>query len=141
MALLNVTYLDEDAYLEMYNFLIESPVLQYLGVHTKTIHEERGDLRDVADCSTVKSTLSGTRGRTVSRMIIARLNDVTNYGFESVLQPSEWRSQVDHFKVRKYPDPFKMNLFYILSILISTKKWRIPSTRCYKMLPKMVSQR
>lgn len=104
LAMVNVTYLVAYADLAVEGFLIGSPVLQNLGVNTKTFLEERRDLFDVADCSAVKSL--GARGGKVSRLMIARIQGVSNDDVEPILQSTGGRPPVDYYTVRDEPDPF-----------------------------------
>lgn len=106
LALVNVTYLVADADLAAESLLIGLPVLQHLGVDTKTLLEERRDRLDGADCSAVKAATSGSGGGRVSRLMIARLNRVTNDSVEPVIHPDDNRHHVDFFKVREEADPF-----------------------------------
>lgn len=62
LEILNVTYHVADAYLAVESLLIELPVLQHLGIDTKTLLEERRDILDGADCSTIRATTSGYLG-------------------------------------------------------------------------------
>ena len=60
------------------DMLIGLPVLRHLGIDRKTLLEEKRDVLDGADCSTIRSPpLSGRHGK-ISRLMIARLHQVKN---------------------------------------------------------------
>lgn len=76
LALLNVELLVADADLAAEDVLIGLPVLRHLGVDTKTLLEERRDLLNGMDCSSIPATeQKGLPGR-VGRLMIARLNRI-----------------------------------------------------------------
>lgn len=110
LALVNVTFLVADADLSAEDLLIGLPVLQHLGVDSKTLLEERRDLLDGADCSSVRSLSPNSSGGLVSRLMTARLHGLLNSDLETSLPPDQNldapRPHVDYYQVREEPDPF-----------------------------------
>lgn len=106
LALVNVTYLVADAQLAVEDLLIGLPILKHLGIDTKTLLEERRDLLDGADCSTIRAASSGLHGGQVSRLMVARLNRTTNDAVEPVMEIFENRTRVDYYRVKEEVDPF-----------------------------------
>lgn len=96
LALVNVTFLVADADLAVEDLLIGLPVLQHLGVDTKSLLENKRDVLNGTDCSTVKPHITGGH---VSRLMIARLNRMTNEDFDA-------RPRVNYYDVRDEEDPF-----------------------------------
>lgn len=74
LALVNVTFLVVDADLFAEGLSIGLPVLQHLGVNTKTLLEQRRDALDGSDCSSVSKAISGENGGYVRRLMVARTN-------------------------------------------------------------------
>lgn len=74
LALTNVTFLVADAELACEPLIIGLPVIQHLQVDTRTLLENNRDVLDGADCSHIRNTANDSRGGTVSRMMISRLN-------------------------------------------------------------------
>lgn len=106
LALVNVTFLVADADLSVEDLLIGLPVLQHLGVDTKTLLEERRDLLDGSDCSSIGAANTGTPGGQVSRLMIARLNRVPNSHVSTDNPSVDTRPRVNYFKVKEEEDPF-----------------------------------
>lgn len=101
-----MTFLVADANLAVEDLLIGLPVLQHLDIDTKTLLEQKRDVLDGFDCSSIRNTPSGTRGGQVSRLMIARLNRVSNSDAEPSLTSKADRPHVDYYQVREEPDPF-----------------------------------
>lgn len=116
-------YLVADAILAAKDLLNGLPVLHYLGVDTKTLLEEHHDALDETDFLTVKMTNHGGNTGCVNRLIVSRLNRVSN---DAVVandeaeptttsspdttpdtQPKPSRGEfVDYVQVREEQDPF-----------------------------------
>lgn len=62
LALVGVTFLVLDADFAVKNLLVGLPVLQHLGIDTKTLLEQRRDVIDGANCSTIRSALLSSGG-------------------------------------------------------------------------------
>lgn len=71
LALVNVAFLVADADLLVEGLLIGLPVLQHLGVDTKTLSEGCRDLLEGSGCSSVAASHSGVHGGQVNRLMIA----------------------------------------------------------------------
>lgn len=76
LGMLNVEYLVADANLAVEDLLIGLPVLRYLGVDSKTSIEERSDLLDGSNCSSI-SGLRNESSRFVRCLMIGRLNRIS----------------------------------------------------------------
>lgn len=105
LALVNVTYLVADDDLAVEDLLIGLPVLQHLGIDTKSLLESKRDVLDGIDCSSVRSSTGTTCGGHVSRLISSRLNRVVDpFDFNTPPDPS--RPRVNFYSVQEEVDPF-----------------------------------
>lgn len=73
LALVNVIFLVADADLAVENSLIRLPVSQHLGVDTKTLLEDRCDLLDGTERSSINVANTSKNGDKVNGLMIARL--------------------------------------------------------------------
>lgn len=64
----------EDDKLAADGILLGLPLIQNLGILTKTMLEKHCDNRDGADCSNIQRNLSGGATGKVGRLMIARIN-------------------------------------------------------------------
>ena len=110
LALVNVTFLVADDELAAEDLLIGLPILQHLGIDSKSLLEQKRDLLDGVDCSAVRDLPGATRGGKVSRLMLARLNQVSNDEVDSAANPTDAsdpsRPTVNFFTVRNEQDPF-----------------------------------
>lgn len=105
------------------------PALLHLGVDTKTLLDERGDLIDGCDCSSIKVDRKGIGG-SVSPLMIARIKRVTNdavtdktvtFTTSNVVfdtsKAAMRETTIDYYDVREEEDPFTgssyLNPFHI----------------------------
>lgn len=79
-ALVSVTFLIVDEELAAEDYLIGLPILQHLGMDSMSLLEQKRDLLDGIDCSAVGDIPAPTRGGSVSRLMLARLNKVDSNG-------------------------------------------------------------
>lgn len=98
--------------------LLGLPILQYLGVDTKTLLEDRRDLLDGTDCGKVSASARTRDGKTgkIGRLMLARLNRVENEAVVPTRQDNTddadldaagvRKSSVDYYEVRDETDPF-----------------------------------
>lgn len=105
LALVNVTFLIPDDELAAEDVLLGLPLLQHLGIDTKTMLEQNRDNLDGADCSAILPSLSQEGIGKVGRLMIARLN--RQRGDEpSTMHSTDSRPRVNYFEVREEEDPF-----------------------------------
>lgn len=86
-------------------------------METKTLLEKISYLFEGVDCSEISSVPSAFRGCRVSRIMIARLNRVSNEAVETVDQDDYSLPHVNYYKVREEIDPFLDSSPMILSIM------------------------
>lgn len=106
LALVNVTFLVANADLSAEELLIGLPVLQHLGINTKTLLEQKHDVIDGVDCSSIRNETAASRGGYVSRLMIARINRASNSTVDSDKPLDDLRPRVNYFCVREEEDPF-----------------------------------
>lgn len=106
LALVNVSFLVADGELAVQDLLFGLPVLQHLGVDSKTLVEQRHGSLDGFDCSALKAAQAGTHGNQVGRLMIARLNRPPNPVEISAPPLVDSRPRDNYFKVREEKDPF-----------------------------------
>lgn len=80
LYLVIVSYLVVDADLSVEDLLVVLPVLLNMGVGTKSFSEKRRHLLGGVYCSSIRAASDRARGRQVSRLMIFRLNRLSNVG-------------------------------------------------------------
>eukprot|EP00737_Agarophyton_chilense_P003792 gb/GEZJ01004544.1/.p1 GENE.gb/GEZJ01004544.1/~~gb/GEZJ01004544.1/.p1 ORF type:complete len:294 (-),score=41.13 gb/GEZJ01004544.1/:342-1223(-) len=106
LALVNITFLVADEELTAEDLLIGLPVLEHLGVDTKTLLEEKRNFLDGFDCSSVCASQSSVLGGQLSRLMIARSNQLPNSeDFSSSLSDAT-RPSVNYDHVHEEQDTF-----------------------------------
>lgn len=106
MALVNVRFLGADAALAAEELLVELPGFLHLGVDTKILLEEKRDVMDETDCSTLQNATAASRGGFVSRLMIARLRNARFPISDTNETVSNNRPRVNCFDIRKEQDLF-----------------------------------
>lgn len=129
LALVKVTFLFLNADLSTEELLIGLTVLQHLDVSTKPLSEQSHDVLNGSDCSSIGNSSTVDGGGYVSRLIIARTNQVEAESKTPDEDTEFSRPRVDYFKVCKEKESLWMHLYSILLIAISTM-------RCLRLLSK-----
>ena len=107
LALVNVTFLVADDELASEDLLIGLPILRHLGIDSKTLLEQKRDLLDGIDCSSVRQYQCATHGGKISRLMLARINRVSNDEIEQQKDDFDKpATNVNYFITRNEPDPF-----------------------------------
>lgn len=76
LALRNVSFLVADAHLSCEDILLGYPVLQHLGIDSRTLLERNRSILDGTDCSPVSHPSIDKQGGLLGRLLIARLQRV-----------------------------------------------------------------
>lgn len=92
LNLVNVTFMVSSEGSAAEGSMIGFKVLQHLGVDTKELLEEHCDLLDGADCSSVKAAVSPSHCGEVIRLMIVRINRLTN---EAIKPRKNW-TKINH---------------------------------------------
>ena len=106
LALSKVTFLVADDDLSCEDLLLGLPVLRHLQVDTRTLLEGRVSRLDCADCSHIGYLTTISRGGSVTRMMIARLNRVREKTPVSCEYLPPNRPRVHYHTARTEREPF-----------------------------------
>lgn len=119
MALLNITFLVADDELDCEDLLVGLPVLQHLGIDTRTLTllERNWNTLSGTDCLSIKPTTDAHGCGAFGRLILDRQGNVdagTTETRENKVDPGRLRTDYDALRTEAdpFPDPSLINVEY-----------------------------
>lgn len=108
LALHNVSFLVADAHLACEDILFGYPILQHLGIDSRTLLERNRSVIDGTDCSPVGHPTIGQKGGSLGRLMIARLQRIQGSDplTESQITLDPNRPRSNYFQHKSDLDPF-----------------------------------